>query len=78
MKICFNLFPPANKMIAFLVCILLLLAYTKLRADDKIKDDQKISCIKKQYKSKHFVYTEEFVALNIKSRKLNSVLIDRK
>ena len=32
MKICFNLIPPANKMIAILVCILLILSYTKLKA----------------------------------------------
>ena len=37
MKTCFNLFPPVNKLIALLVCILLILAYTKSKAQNKIK-----------------------------------------
>lgn len=69
MKICFNLFPPANKMIAFLVCIILLLVYSKLKADNKISDDQNLSSIKKQYKSKCGVSTEEFIAINTKTKK---------
>lgn len=33
MKICFNLFPPTNKPIALLVCLLLIVIYTKLKAE---------------------------------------------
>ena len=36
MKICFNnFFPPVNKLIAIVVCMLLLLSYTKLKAADR-------------------------------------------
>lgn len=33
MKICFNLFPPVNKLIALLVCLLLIVIYTRLKAE---------------------------------------------
>jgi len=32
MKICFNIFPPANKLIALLLCLLLILSYTRSKA----------------------------------------------
>jgi hypothetical protein len=34
MKICFNLIPPVNKLIALIVCMLLILSFTKLKADN--------------------------------------------
>ncbi len=40
MKICFNMFPPANKLIALIACALLLLSYSRLKADNK-KDNLK-------------------------------------
>jgi hypothetical protein len=37
MKICFNLFPPANKLIALLVVLLMILIYTRSRAEDSLQ-----------------------------------------
>ncbi len=36
MKICFNnFFPPFSRLIAIIVCMLLLLSYTRLKAENK-------------------------------------------
>jgi hypothetical protein len=37
MKICFNLLPPANKLIAFLIGMLLILSFTKIKAEEKVE-----------------------------------------
>jgi hypothetical protein len=47
MKICFNLFPPVNKLIAFLVCLLLIVIYTKLKAE---KNNYEINSSSVSYK----------------------------
>ena len=55
MKICFNLFPPANKLIAILVCILLFLAYTRSKAENRITnvDGTEFSFVQKSNDKKH-------------------------
>ncbi|CAN5766112.1 hypothetical protein BH11BAC4_BH11BAC4_07820 [soil metagenome] len=38
MKICFNLFPPTQKLAAILIGILLISSYTKLKAANKLNN----------------------------------------
>jgi hypothetical protein len=42
MKICFNLFPPTSKLIVIVVSMLLILSYTRLKADNNINNYNKI------------------------------------
>ena len=59
MKICFNLFPPANKLIALLVCLLLILSYTRLKAETRLNN---------------FKNTEKSAEKNINNLSLNTTV----
>ena len=48
MKICFNIFPPTNKLIAILVCMLLILSYTRLKAEKRLNNFNNTVLIFKQ------------------------------
>ena len=53
MKICFNLFPPANKLIALLIGALLIFSYTKLKAANGLNNFYNSKCVNTKNTDQH-------------------------